>query len=72
LEIKKHQTEAAMTLRAKLKKLDLVGILAIMGAVCCLLLALQLGQETGHWGKSSVVGCLVAAFFLTIAFGVVQ
>jgi hypothetical protein len=57
---------------AKLKQLDLLGIMAIISAVCCLILALQWGQETGQWRQSRVVGCFVGAFFLVLAFGWIQ
>jgi hypothetical protein len=61
-----------MTFVTKLKKLDLPGIITIISAVCCLILALQWGQETGNWGQSTVVGCFVVAFILLVAFGMVQ
>lgn len=72
LKIGRSQEDSSLPLKSKLKKLDLLGITTIIGAVCCLLLALQLGQESGRWRQSRVVGCLVGAFVLTTAFGLVQ
>lgn len=72
LRIEKQHEATSMPLKAKLKQLDLPGISTVIGAVCCLILALQWGQERGHWGHSKVIGCFVGAFLLTAAFGLIQ
>ncbi|KAF2499669.1 efflux pump antibiotic resistance protein [Lophium mytilinum] len=72
LKIEQHQEELSLPWKAKVKKLDLMGIFAIIGAVSCLILALQWGQVGGHWSEAKVIGCFVAAFLLTIGFGFIQ
>lgn len=55
-------------LREKILQMDFPGTFALMGAVVCLLLALQWGGVTKAWGDSEVVGTLVGAVVITAAF----
>lgn len=61
-----------MPFKEKLSRLDFPGITLVIGAVCCLVLALQWGGQTKPWGSADVVGLLVGAALLAIAFGIVQ
>ncbi|KAF2691971.1 efflux pump antibiotic resistance protein [Lentithecium fluviatile CBS 122367] len=72
LRIGRQQEAEALSWRAKVRKLDLLGIATIISAVCCLILALQWGQSSRRWGQSKVIGTFVGAFVLTSAFGLIQ
>lgn len=63
---------AALSHREKLKQFDFLGAALIIGAVCCLLLALQWAGTTYPWRSSQVIGLLVGFFLLTIAFAGLQ
>lgn len=56
----------------RLAQLDFAGIVLVIGAVCCLLLALQWGGQTKAWSSADVVGLLVGSVLLLAAFGAVQ
>ncbi|KAF2464156.1 permease of the major facilitator superfamily [Lindgomyces ingoldianus] len=72
LRIGKQGQVKSLPWQKRLRKLDLLGITAIVGAVTCLILALQWGQQSGHWGQSKVIGAFVGALLLVAAFGFVQ
>lgn len=52
--------------------MDGPGIVLIIAAVCCLLLALHWGGNSLSWGSTRVIGLFVGFGLLTIAFGLVQ
>ncbi|KAK8075551.1 MFS general substrate transporter [Apiospora hydei] len=56
----------------KMTHLDFPGIALIVGAVCCLVLALQWGGQEKPWNSSDVIGLLVGSGILLAAFGIVQ
>lgn len=73
LRIKSIDTPARkLPFRQKLERLDPVGCLVFLSAVCCLLLALQWGGQEKAWDSADVLGCLVGAFALGILFIVTQ
>ncbi|KAJ8112239.1 hypothetical protein OPT61_g5348 [Boeremia exigua] len=72
LRIEQSRGDVSLPFKTKLKKLDLLGIGTIVGAVTCLMLSLQWGQEHGNWRHGRVVGCFAAALILTLGFGVIQ
>ncbi|ORY17076.1 major facilitator superfamily domain-containing protein [Clohesyomyces aquaticus] len=72
LKVRPDEDAPVVTFRSKLKRLDIIGIILVVGAVCCLLLALQWGQITGHWGQSKVVGCFVGSGLLAMLFAFTQ
>lgn len=61
-----------LSLRQKLDHLDPLGCLFFVGAVCCLLLALQWGGQSKPWKSSPVIGLLVGSFLLICVFAVIQ
>ena len=63
---------AGLSLREKLKQFDFLGAILIVGAVCCILLALQWAGTTYLWRSSQVIGLLVGFFILIIAFAGLQ
>ena len=58
--------EASM--KEKLLQMDIPGFLIITAAVVCYLLTLQWGGVIKAWGSADVVGTLVGAFILFLAF----
>lgn len=67
-----HVKPAEATFREKMLQLDPLGILLIMGAVICYVLALQWGGLTRSWQSSTVIGLLVGFFLLLICFCIEQ
>lgn len=55
-------------LREKLMQMDPVGIILVMGAVICYILALQYGGQSHSWGSSEVVGLLVGFVLILVVF----
>lgn len=43
-----------------------------IGAICCLLLALQWGGQTRPWNSSTIIGLLVGFGLLSCVFGYLQ
>ena len=52
--------------------MDLPGIITLLGAFICYLLALQWGGVNKQWSSPDVVGCLVGWLLLTILFLLIQ
>lgn len=61
-----------MTLKEKLKRLDILGAALFLGAICCLILALQWGGQTKPWKSSQIIGLFVGSGLLSTLFGFVQ
>jgi hypothetical protein len=57
---------------AKLRHFDPLGCLLFLGAVTCLLLALQWGGQNLPWNSPTVIGLLVGFVLCVCAFGFVQ
>ena len=51
---------------------DFPGMVVLIGALICFLLALEWGGITKAWSSSEVIGTLVGCFLLTIAFCVIE
>ena len=64
--------ERRAPLSEKFSCLDLPGGVLIIGAVCCLLLALQWGGTMLPWRSAKIIGLFVGFGLLIIAFGLVQ
>ncbi|KFY81392.1 hypothetical protein V500_11456 [Pseudogymnoascus sp. VKM F-4518 (FW-2643)] len=64
-----HVKPAEATFREKMLQLDPIGIVLILGAVICYVLALQWGGSTLPWNSSEVIGLFVGFALLLIAFG---
>ena len=70
-----HVTETEhrdLPLMTKLKKMDLAGTVLFIGAICCLVLALQWGGQVMPWASSKIVGILVGFGVILFVFGIVQ
>ena len=52
--------------------LDVLGTVLFLGAICCLVLALQWGGETLPWSSPTVIGLFVGFGLLLPVFGLVQ
>ncbi|KAH8592860.1 major facilitator superfamily domain-containing protein [Bisporella sp. PMI_857] len=64
-----HAKPAEATLREKMLQLDPSGIVLVLGAVICYVLALQWGGVSLPWNDSKVIGLFVGFGLLFIAFG---
>ncbi|CAK7208728.1 hypothetical protein SCUCBS95973_000200 [Sporothrix curviconia] len=67
---KKGQDNAP--LKEKLRRIDVLGMAALVPAVVCLCLALQWGGTRYSWGSGRVVALLVLAVVLLLAFVALQ
>ncbi len=61
-----------LPLKTKLRRMDVGGSLILIGAVCCLLLALQWGGTASPWRSSRIIGLFVGFGLLSAAFGILQ
>ncbi|ESZ94587.1 hypothetical protein SBOR_4998 [Sclerotinia borealis F-4128] len=59
---------SGMTVKQRLMEIDLIGASFLMGAIICLLLALQWGGSTYPWRDSKVWGCILGFALLIIIF----
>ncbi|CAM1507752.1 Fc.00g046000.m01.CDS01 [Cosmosporella sp. VM-42] len=57
------------TWREKCVQMDPVGVIMMMGALVCFILALQYGGQTMPWSSSTVIGLLIGCILIFIAFG---
>jgi hypothetical protein len=62
----------ALSFRKKLTNMDPLGCVVLIGALVCLLLALQWGGQTKSWDSSTIIGLLVGFIILTVCFVIVQ
>ena len=67
-----HDKYAGLSVREKLKGFDFLGAIVIVGAICCILLALQWAGTTYAWRSSQVIGLFIGFFSLTIVFMGIQ
>jgi hypothetical protein len=61
-----------MSLQEKLARIDVGGVVLILAAFVCLLLALQWGGTVYAWSDSQVWGCLLGFGLILIAFITLQ
>lgn len=61
-----HKANTQLSLREKLRRMDIVGTIVFLGAIVCLLLALTWGGQMYAWNNSRVIGLLVGFGVLTI------
>ena len=59
---------ADMTVKDKIKQIDIAGAVILICAIVCLLLALQWGGTTYPWSDSRVWGCLLGFGLILIVF----
>ena len=52
--------------------MDVLGTILFLGAVCCLIFALQQGGQTVPWNSPTIIGLFVGFGILFLAFGFVQ
>ena len=68
LKLKIPDGKRQLPLKEKLKYLDFLGTILFVGAICCLLLALQWGGETEPWNSSKIIGLFVGSGLLLFLF----
>ncbi|KPM41706.1 hypothetical protein AK830_g4864 [Neonectria ditissima] len=61
-----------LTLKEKIKKIDVLGTTLAVPAITCLLMALQWGGLKYGWGGWRIILLLVVCFVLFVAFGYLQ
>ncbi|KAK8040136.1 hypothetical protein PG993_008547 [Apiospora rasikravindrae] len=64
----KQNEDRSLPLMQKLRSMDPFGAVLFMGAVVCLMLALQWGGQTKPWNSSDVIGCLIGAVLIGALF----
>ena len=57
-----------MTVKEKIKQIDILGAFFLICAITCLLLALQWGGSQKPWSDSKVWGCLLGFGLLILVF----
>ncbi|KAL9582840.1 MAG: hypothetical protein Q9212_003070 [Teloschistes hypoglaucus] len=62
----------SLPIKVKLMNMDFVGAGLLLGAVCCLLLALQWGGNTLPWRSATIIGLLVGFGIIGILFATLQ
>ncbi|TEY64669.1 hypothetical protein BOTCAL_0144g00050 [Botryotinia calthae] len=67
-----QNSNRALNLSTKLRRMDIGGILLFLGAIYCLLLALQWGGQTMPWKSSKIIGLFVGFGLLIVFFGILQ
>ncbi|KAF7861434.1 hypothetical protein EAF04_007999 [Stromatinia cepivora] len=73
LNLKGSNTEnAALPLKSKLKYVDATGTVTFIGAITCLLLALQWGGQSLPWSSPKIIGLLIGFGILGVVFAIIQ
>ncbi|KAK4539779.1 hypothetical protein LTR36_010367 [Oleoguttula mirabilis] len=67
-----HAAPVKASLKEKLSHMDIIGTFTLLGALICFLLAMQWGGVTKPWSSPDVIGLLVGAGAITIAFLVLE
>lgn len=62
----------SLPIKVKLMNMDFVGAGLLLGAVCCLLLALQWGGNTLPWRSATIIGLLTGFGIIGILFATLQ
>ncbi|KAE8383845.1 major facilitator superfamily domain-containing protein [Aspergillus bertholletiae] len=62
----------SLPLKEKLEHMDPLGCIVFLGAVCCLLLALQWGGQTKPWHSATIIGLFVGFGLLAVLFVAIQ
>ena len=70
IDIASRKTKASIG--TKLMSMDFPGIVLLIGAACCLLLALHYGGTSLSWSSPTVTGLFVGFGLLTVLFGAAQ
>ncbi|PIG83981.1 hypothetical protein AARAC_008631 [Aspergillus arachidicola] len=72
LKLRVHYSKPPDPILARVRSLDLIGIILTIAWVCCLILALQFGSSATYWHSSRVIGLFVGSGLLLIAFSISQ
>ncbi|KAL9105861.1 MAG: hypothetical protein Q9227_009024 [Pyrenula ochraceoflavens] len=67
-----RELDSSLTLKAKLRKLDLLGVLIFIPAIVCVLLALQWGGSKYSWSNARIIVLLVLFGLLMMSFVALQ
>jgi hypothetical protein len=72
LKLKISDGKRQLPFKEKLKYMNFLGTVLFVGAICCLLLALQWGGETDRWESAKIIGLFVGGGLLLFLFGYTQ
>ncbi|KAE8423669.1 efflux pump antibiotic resistance protein [Aspergillus pseudocaelatus] len=72
LKLRVHYSKPPDPILARVRSLDIIGIVLTIAWVCCLILALQFGSRASYWRSSRVIGLFVGSGLLLIAFSISQ
>lgn len=61
-----------LSLKIKMRRLDLLGAAILVSGLCCLLLALQWGGTSLPWRSSRIIGLLTGTGLILICFALLQ
>ena len=61
-----------LTVKEKIKRIDVLGTFLLLTAFVCFFLAAQWGGTTYAWTNSRVIGCIVGFVLLIAAFAYLQ
>ncbi|ORY87889.1 major facilitator superfamily domain-containing protein [Protomyces lactucae-debilis] len=70
--VKIPTTKSTLTVRQRLRELDLPGAAVLLPAIICLVLALQWGGVKYSWSSGTIIGLFVTAAVLFVIFGGIQ
>lgn len=65
-------TPVKATWREKLRQMDIIGTVLILGAVICFLIAMQDGGVSKPWSHRDIIGTLVGCGILIVVFGLYE
>lgn len=67
-----QDTNRDLPLQVKLRCMDMMGTILFLGAMSCLIFALQQGGQTIPWNSTKIVGLFIGFGILLLAFSLVQ
>ena len=67
-----NDNDRRLSFKEKMMNMDIPGSLALIAALCCLLLALQWGGTTFPWNSSTIIGLFVGFGLIFIVFVLLQ
>ncbi|MCJ1386956.1 hypothetical protein MMC17_010085 [Xylographa soralifera] len=72
LKLPDANADRRLPLQEKLKYMDPLGTIILVGAISCLLLALQWGGQSLPWSSGKIIGLIVGFGVLVILFAIVE
>lgn len=67
-----NNEDRSVSIKSKLVKMDWLGALVLIAAICCILLALQWGGTTLPWKHRTIIGLFIGFGLLSVLFVLIQ